>query len=50
MAANPAAPIFDSFVKNLAISVDGRFIRIESVVKKSDLETLAAASANRSHL
>lgn len=50
MAANPAAPIFDSFVKNLALSVDGRFVRIESVVKKSDLETLATASVNRSHL
>jgi hypothetical protein len=50
MAANPAAPVLDTIVKNLAISVDGRYVRMESVVKKSDLEALAAASANRSRL
>jgi hypothetical protein len=50
MAENPAAPIFHTFVKNLAISVDGPYVRTESVLKKSDLEALARASANRSHL
>ena len=48
-AANPAAPIVDAMVKNLAISVDGRYIRIGTALKKSDLQALAATATAESH-
>jgi len=45
---NPAAPIFDTLVKNMAISVDGRYVRIGSSLKKSDLQTLAKTATSTS--
>jgi len=48
-AANPAAPIVDAMVKNLAISVDGRYVRIGTALKKSDLQALAASATAGRH-
>jgi hypothetical protein len=45
VAAGPAAPVFDALVKDLAISLDGRYVRMGTALKKSDLQALAAASA-----
>lgn len=47
VAANPAAPVFDALVKNLAISVDGRYVRMGTMLKKSELQALAASAAGR---
>ena len=48
-AANPAAPIVDAMVKNLAISIDGRYVRIGTALKKSDLQALAASATAARH-
>lgn len=45
MAANPAAPVFEMLAKNMAVSVDGRYLRIGSMLKKSDLQSFAASAA-----
>lgn len=49
VAANPAAPILDAMVKNLAISIDGRYVRMGTALKKSDLQALAASAAAARH-
>lgn len=46
VARNPAAPVFDTLAKNVAVTVDGRYLRIGTSVKKSDLQTLAASAAS----
>ncbi|HUJ30891.1 MAG TPA: hypothetical protein VLY23_06390 [Candidatus Acidoferrum sp.] len=43
-AANPGAPVLDAMVKNLAISIDGRYVRMGTMLKKSDIEKIVAAS------
>jgi len=43
LASDPAAPVLDALLKNLGVSVDGRYLRVETSLKKSDLEKLAAA-------
>lgn len=45
VAPNPAAPVFDMLVKNIAITVDGSYVRMGSSLKKSDLQALAASAA-----
>jgi hypothetical protein len=49
VAASPAAPILDAMVKNLAISLDGRYVRMGTALKKSDLQALAASAAAGRH-
>ncbi|HTS12928.1 MAG TPA: hypothetical protein VMH00_12480 [Candidatus Limnocylindrales bacterium] len=48
-AANPAGPALDEMVKNLAITLDGRYVRMGTMVKKSDIEKIAAASKAAQH-
>lgn len=43
-AANPAGPLFDSLVKNIAITLDGRYVRMGTSLKQKDLEAFAAAA------
>lgn len=43
-AANPAGPIFDALVKNIAITLDGSYVRMGSSLKASDLQAFAAAA------
>lgn len=45
MATGPAAQVLDALAKNLAFSLDGHYVRLGTAVKKSDLESMAAASA-----
>ncbi len=49
VAAGPGAPILDAMVKNLAISLDGRYVRMGTALKKSDLQALAASAAAGRH-
>ncbi|HKN59844.1 MAG TPA: hypothetical protein VJW93_01615 [Candidatus Acidoferrales bacterium] len=48
-AASPAAPIVDAMVKNLAISIDGRYVRMGTALKKSDLQALATSATAGRH-
>lgn len=42
---NPAGPVMDTLVKNIAITLDGRYVRMGSALKKSDLQALATSAA-----
>jgi hypothetical protein len=44
MATGPNTAVLDAFSKNLAFSLDGRYVRLGTSVKKSDLENMVAAS------
>jgi hypothetical protein len=48
-AANPGEPIVDAMMENLAISIDGRYVRMGTALKKSDLQALAASAAAGRH-
>lgn len=43
-AGNPAGPLFDALVKNIAITLDGSYVRMGSSLKASDLQAFAAAA------
>lgn len=42
--ANPAGPVLDMLVKNIAITLDGSYVRMGTALKKSDLQSLAASA------
>lgn len=49
-AANPAKPVFDALAKNMAVTVDGRYLRLGSSLKKSDLQALAPSASQRGRM
>jgi hypothetical protein len=49
MATGPSVQVLDALAKNLAFSLDGRYVRLGTAVKMADLKSLAAASASGRH-
>lgn len=49
MATAPTTQVLDAFAKNLALSLDGHYVRLGTTVKRSDLVSMAAASAAGRH-
>ena len=49
MATGPSAQVIDEFAKNFAFALDGRYVRLGTSIKLSELQKLAAASVPGRH-